>query len=177
MKALTPRAGLLILVYAGIMAVLGGYSFFYKYGFAELRRVSAEIGGVSALLAGSEGVLAQEQAVDLEYARVQEKLRSGKSGENVTTEILQDIKSKAQEAGLNVINIKPFGLKHDAGSMYGTFDFKLETEGNLTNLGSFLYRLDDSPYLFGVKHSQINSHVQDGLLKFQLLLSALVTQE
>ena len=95
--------------------------------------------------------------------------------QTVSTDILQDIKVKASGAGLNVINLKPLAVKQVG--LHGEFDFKLETEGHLKNFGKFLYDLDDSPYIFGIKHTQINAQARGAPLKLQLLLSAALAKK
>ena len=87
-----------------------------------------------------------------------------------TTEVLQDIKTRAANVGLNLVNVKPIGFVQDGQRQ--EFEFKIETEGELKNLGNFLYHLDDSPYLISINNTQINAQSQGRLLKIQLLLKA-----
>ena len=74
-----------------------------------------------------------------------------------------------------MISLKPLSVKQEG--LYGEFDFKLETEGHLKNLGKFLYDLDDSAYIFGIKHTQINAQERGASLKLRLLLSAALAKK
>ena len=151
------------------------YFAFFRFSYPRYASVNKQIKAKQAILGSLTQILNGQSAIDDEYDAFVEKFK-GNLNDPAATEILKDIKTKAGSAGLNVINIKPFPLKDDKGT-YKEFDFKLETEGQLKNLGRFLYTLDKSPYMFSIKNTQINAQSESEPLKVQLLLSALISKE
>ncbi len=162
-------------LYLGIVIVSSIYFFLFKFIYPQYKIVNGQILTTEKGLSKIEAILGNQERIEKEYRLFEQKLSSKEIKQTVSTEILQDIKSKASTAGLNVINIKPFSLK--AENLYAEFDFKLDTEGQLKNLGSFLYNLDDSPYIFTIKYIQANAQTQEAPLRVQLLLSAFLAKE
>ncbi|MCP4649845.1 MAG: type 4a pilus biogenesis protein PilO [PVC group bacterium] len=172
---LTRREILLSFIYLIVVIGIALYFFFYKFLFIRHNKVNTQITSVENALTKMNSIMASKSIVEKEYSVFEKKLSSEKVKQTASTEILQDIKTKAAQAGLNVINIKPFLLKKEG--LYGAFDFKLETEGTLKNIGQFLYNLDDSPYLFTIKYLQMNARTQGEHLQVQLMLSAILAKE
>ena len=172
---LNRRESILLAVYLMIIAVVFVSQFLSRFGFKQHREVSEKIAALEQGLMRVEAILESKPVVEREYNLLQRKFTLPEGKEIVSTEILQDIKKKAGDAGLNVINIKPFPLKTEG--LYKKFDFKIETEGELQNLGEFLYKLDESPYLFNIKYSQVNAQARGEPLKMQLMLSAALAKE
>ncbi|MFH2139029.1 MAG: type 4a pilus biogenesis protein PilO [Candidatus Omnitrophota bacterium] len=172
--SLTRRELFLTVFYLIIIGCVAIYFFFYKYLFTQYNSINEEIFSVEQALSKINSIMDSKDIVEKEYSEFEQKLSSGKIEKAASTEILQDIKTKAASAGLNVINIKPFLLKEEG--LYGEFDFKLETEGALKNLGQFLYELDDSLYLFTIKYMQVNAGSQGESLQVQLMLSAMLAK-
>jgi len=168
---LRPREMFLVNVYMVIVVCILLYFFFFQFGYPKHTSINARIGVLENSLEKINGILNSKDMVEKQYAAFEKKLSVKQTPGTADTEILQDIRGKAVRAGLNVINIKPLSLKED-DDLYGAFDFKLETEGELKNLGRFLYDLDNSPYIFSIKFTQINAQTQGEPLKVQLLLSA-----
>ncbi|RKY34464.1 MAG: hypothetical protein DRP78_06510 [Candidatus Omnitrophota bacterium] len=167
--SLTHRELSLAVIYMIIVVCIGVYLLFVNMGYARYKQINSDIIACERALGKINFILARKNVIEKEYNTFREKLASKKIEQTISTEILQEIKGKAAFAGLNVINIKPFYLKDEG--LYGRFDFKIETEGELQNLGRFLYNLDDSPYIFAVKYMQLNAQKQQEFLKMQLLLT------
>ncbi|MBI4845432.1 MAG: hypothetical protein HY810_03030 [Candidatus Omnitrophica bacterium] len=173
---LSRRESLLLNTYFFI--VVGGvvYFFFFSFALPRYREVNEKIISIENALVKVNDILQAKNILEKKYSYFDSKFSSNKEiKQTVSTEVLQDIKAKVGNAGLSLINIKPLALKEE--SLYGEFDFKLETEGDLKNCGLFLYNLDDSPYLFTVKFIQISAQSQGEPLKVQLLLSAALAKE
>ncbi len=167
---LNRREIFLMTSYLGIIFVIGVYFFFFQIVAPKHKILNSKIASTENALIKVNRILSTRDIVEREFDVFQEKFSPKEIKQTVSTEILQDIKVKASEAGLNVINLKPLAVKQEG--LYGEFDFKLETEGHLKNFGKFLYDLDDSAYIFGIKYTQINAQERGAPLKLQLLLSA-----
>ncbi|MCK4995163.1 MAG: hypothetical protein KAS13_09005 [Candidatus Omnitrophica bacterium] len=163
--------GFYVLMIVGI----GVYFFFFQIVSPAHSMLTNKISSTEEALLRVTKILSTSDIVEKEFDSFQGKFSPQAIKETVSTDILQDIKVKASEAGLNVINLKPLTVKQDG--LQGEFDFKLETEGHLKNFGKFLYDLDDSPYIFGIKHTQINAQERGAPLKLQLLLSAVLAKK
>jgi Tfp pilus assembly protein PilO len=160
-------AGIFAVTLVGIFAML----FFLKTGYPRYALLATHIRGVEESLRQAETILAGKERVEKEFAAFEKNFSLRVPGKFMgATDILQEIKRKAGDAGLNVINIKPLVQKEEALS--DVFDVKLETEGSILNFGKFLYDLDNSPYLFTLKYTQLNAQAQEEVLKIQLLVSA-----
>ncbi|MFH1093165.1 MAG: type 4a pilus biogenesis protein PilO [Candidatus Omnitrophota bacterium] len=156
--------------YLVMIVALGVYFFFFQIVAPRHNMLKSKIVYTEEALLRVNKILSTSAIVEKEFNSFQEKFSRKEVKETVSTDILQDIKVKASEAGLNVINLKPLSVKQEG--LYGEFDFKLETEGHLKNFGKFLYDLDDSAYIFGIKYTQINAQEKGAPLKVQLMLSA-----
>jgi len=156
--------------YLALLAGIGVYLFFFRFTYPRFKAVIEKISTAEDALLRINKVLNSKKLVEKKFNAFEQKFNTKASDQNSTTLILQDIKGKASDAGLNVINIKP--LSRTGEGLYAEFDFKLETEGYLQNLGKFLYDLDNSPYIFNIKYTQINAQAFEEPLKVQLLLSA-----
>ncbi|MBU1043694.1 MAG: type II secretion system protein M [Candidatus Omnitrophica bacterium] len=161
-------------VYLCLILGIGVYFFFFQFAYPRYVIINSQIESAETALSQISQILNGKTVIEKEYNDFVQKFEAN-SAKPAVTDILQDVKSKAGTAGLNVINVKPFPLKDDG--MYNEFDFKLETEGELKNLGRFFYALDKSPYMFSIKHTQINAQAKDEPLKVQLLLSAILAKE
>ena len=173
--SLTRRERFLAASYCLVILFIGVYAFFYKFIFMQYKQVDTQVVLIKKALSEIELVIATKDIVNQRYQMFEKKFKAGVVKQTGSTEILQDMKTKASTAGLNVINIKPFTLKDKDG--YGEFDFKLETEGTLKNVGRFLYDLDNSLYLFTVKYVQINARSKAENLQIQFMLSAVLAKE
>ncbi len=167
---LSRRELFLVYFYFIIIAIIAVYFVFLKISYPRYTEVNQKIKGLENMLMKINAVMNSRNLVDKEYDVLRKKFASAGNEKAASTDILQDIKSKAGDSGLNVINIKPLSLKDD--ELYNEFDFKLETEGELSNFGNFLYNLDNSPYIFKIKYTQINAQGIGEPLKIQLLLGA-----
>ncbi|MCG2712958.1 MAG: type 4a pilus biogenesis protein PilO [Candidatus Omnitrophica bacterium] len=156
--------------YLVMIVGIGTYFFFFQVVAPRHNILKGKIVSTEEALLRVSNILSTRDIVENEYNSFQEKFSRKEVKQTVSTEILQDIKDKAFQAGLNVINLKPLSVNREG--LYGEFDFKLETEGHLKNFGKFLYDLDDSAYIFGIKYTQINAQEKGAPLKLQLLLSA-----
>ncbi len=172
---LNRREIILVIVYLVIISVAFVSQFLSRFGIKQHQQVSEQIDSLEQALVRVEAILESKPVVGREYDMLQKKFSMPGNQDIDSTQILQDIKKKANDAGLNVINIKPFPLKTEG--LYKRFDFQLETEGELQNLGEFLYKLDDSPYLFDIKYTQVNAQSRGQPLKMQLMLSAALARE
>ncbi len=170
---LSRRENLLLSVSMGIIIIGFIYSGAIHSGAARLSSLDQRIRQAESELARVNGILARQDAVEQAYKSLERKLVERGVSETVSTEILQDVKARAAESGLNVLNIKPFRSREEGG--YEEFDFKLEMEGELSELGSFLYDLNASAYIFQIKNMLITAQLENENLKIQLLLSALTT--
>ena len=170
------RREIFLMVFYLVMVVgIGVYFFFFQVVTPRHNMLKSEIAATEEALNRVNKILGTGDTIEKEFKSFQEKFSQQGIKETVSTEILQDIKVKASEAGLNVINLKPLAVKQEG--MQGEFDFKLETEGHLKNLGKFLYNLDDSAYIFAIKYTQINAQEKGAPLKLQLLLSAALAKK
>ena len=151
------------------------YYFFFQQGYPHFKKTNDKIADIERALFKINKILESRPVVEKEYDVIEQKFSNQQITKNVSTNILQNIKSNAAEAGLNVVNIKPMAAKEEG--LYSEFDFKLETEGELKNFGRFLYNLVDSTYIYKVKYNQISAHSTTGSLKIQLLLSAALAKE
>jgi len=151
------------------------YFFFFRFAHAQFKTVNSSINEGEKALSHIQMVLANRDEIEQQYRDFEQKLSSSALTQNISTEILQDIKSKATATGLNVINVKPFSLRDEPS--HAEFDFKLETEAEIKDFGHFLYNLDASPYIFTIKHAQISAQTRGEPLKIQILLSAVLTKE
>ena len=172
---LNRREILLMCFYVLLILGAGIYFFFFQIIAPRYNRLNSKIESTEAALLRVSNILIRSDIIEREYRAFQDKFNAGEIKQTASTDILQDVKVKASEAGLNVINLKPLTVKQDG--MMGDFDFKLETEGHLKNFGKFLYDLDDSPYIFGIKYTQINAQEKGAPLKLQLLLSAALAKK
>lgn len=164
----------LAVFYVFLLVFIAVYIFFFRFSYPRYIMLNNQIQSNEEALVRINKILNSKDYVEKKYNAFEEKFKVKATEQNSSTQILQDIKVKASDAGLNVINIKPLAIKQE--ELYGEFDFKLETEGYLANLGQFLYDLDDSPYIFIIKYAQINAQAAEQPLKVQLLLSAALTQ-
>ena len=174
MLRLTKRELFLLVSYVAIVFAIGLYFSLFKLFYVKNQEIKSQTVAVAEALAKIDSILKDKQAVEEEYRVFEQKLVNKELQETITTEILQDIKSKAAQAGLNVVNIKPFALKEEGG--YAEFPIKLETEGDLENLGKFLYNLDETAYIFAIKNLQMNAQTQSAPIKIQLLLTAILAK-
>ncbi|MFH1459225.1 MAG: type 4a pilus biogenesis protein PilO [Candidatus Omnitrophota bacterium] len=172
MISLTVRERYLFLVYLGIILIIGLYFGLFRFAVPAHFNINEKIVQNENILIKIYAILNKKEIVEKQYHAFLNKFKQIDKGKIGSTEILQDIKGQAQEAGLNVINVKPLLEKDE--DLYRRFNFKLETEGELKNFGKFLYKLDDSSYLFTIKYAQINAQEQDQPLKFQFLLSVAI---
>ncbi len=172
---LNRRETFLMGFYLVMIVAIGVYFFFFQIVAPRYNMLKSRIVSTEEALLKVRKILSTKDIVEREFNTFQEKFSPKEIKQTVSTQILQDIKEKASEAGLNVINLKPLSVKQEG--LYGEFDFKLETEGHLKNLGKFLYDLDDSAYIFGIKHTQINAQERGAPLKLQLLLSAALAKK
>lgn len=161
--------------YLVMIVGVGVYFFFFRIVAPRHNMLKSKIASTEEALFRVNKILSSSDTIEKEFKSFQEKFSGQEIKETVSTEILQDIKVKASEAGLNVINLKPLTVKQEG--MQGEFDFKLETEGHLKNFGKFLYELDDSAYIFAIKYTQINAQERGAPLKLQLLLSAALAKK
>jgi len=172
---LNRREILLMGFYLVMIVAIGVYFFFFQVVAPRYKMLNSKIVTTEEALLRVSRILSTRDIVEREFNTFQEKFSPKEIKQTASTQILQDIKVKASEAGLNVINLKPLSVKQEG--LYGEFDFKLETEGYLKNFGKFLYDLDDSAYIFGIKYTQINAQERGAPLKLQLLLSAAVAKK
>ena len=172
---LNRREFVLVVVYLIIICGAGGYYFFFQFGYPRYKEVNSKIKDMETALIKINTILESKELVEKEYNVFEKKFSVKENRETRSTDILQAIKAKVGDAGLNVINIKPLAVKKEG--LYDEFEVKVETEGELKNFGKFLYALDDSPYVFAVKYTQIAAQAQGEPLKIQLLLSAATAKE
>ena len=165
----------LLSLYLFMVMAIGIYFFFGQIISPRYKLLDEQISSKEESLLKVSKILNSKAIVDREYNAFQQKFSPKEIKQTVSTEILQDIEGKASDAGLYVINLKPLTVKQEG--LYGEFDFKLETEGDLKKLGKFLYDLDDSEYIFGIKYTQINAQNRGGPLKVQLFLSAAIAKK
>ncbi|MDD5746753.1 MAG: hypothetical protein PHO30_05755 [Candidatus Omnitrophica bacterium] len=159
-------AGGYVLLGVAAAAILG----FSRYVYPLYAQVRERVRSQEEALWKIQTILGRKETVEKEFSLLQKKfLADAQNVSEISTNILQEIKSKAGTAGLNVINIKPLSGPDESDT--GAFDVKLETEGDLRGFGRFLYDLDNSPYLFSLKYTQINAQAQNEPLKVQMLLS------
>jgi General secretion pathway protein M. len=157
-------AGGYVLLGVAAAAILG----FSRYVYPLYAQVRERVRSQEEALWKIQTIWA-ERTVKGIFAAAEKFLADAQNVSEISTNILQEIKSKAGTAGLNVINIKPLSGPDESDT--GAFDVKLETEGDLRGFGRFLYDLDNSPYLFSLKYTQINAQAQNEPLKVQMLLS------
>jgi Tfp pilus assembly protein PilO len=171
---LVRRELFLLCLYLCLILGIGVYFFFFQFAYPRYAIINTQIQSAETALTQISQILNGKAMIEKEYADFVQRFQSNLD-KPAATDILQDIKSKAGIAGLNVTNVKPFPMREDSG--YNQFDFKLETEGELKNLGRFFYALDKSPYMFSIKNTQINAQSENEPLKVQLLLSAILAKD
>ena len=164
----------LMTVYLCLILGIGGYVFFFQFAYPRYFVINSQILSAETALAQIKQILKGKTLIEKEYNYFVLRYQSSKV-KPAATDILQDVKSKAGIAGLKVVNVKPFPKKDDGA--YDEFVFKLETEGELKNMGRFLYGLNKSPYMFSIKNTQINAQSKGDPLKVQLILSAIISKE
>ncbi len=164
----------LMTVYLCLVLGIGGYVFLFQFAYPRYTVINSQILSAETALGQISQILNGKTLIEKEYNNFVLRFQSS-DAKPVATDILQDVKSKAGTAGLNVTNVKPFPKK-DNGT-YDEFDFRLETEGELKNLGRFFYGLDKSPYMFSIKNTQINAQSAGEPLKVQLFLSAILAKD
>lgn len=172
--SLMRRELFLMTVYLCMVLGIGGYVFFFQFAYPRNTIINSQIKAAETVLDQINQILNGKTLIEKEYNDFVLRFKSNTAKPDAT-DILQDVKSKAGIAGLNVTNVKPFPWKADEA--YDEFDFKLETEGELKNLGRFFYGLDKSPYMFSIKNTQINAQAEGEPLKVQLLLSAVLAKD
>ncbi|MFH1062441.1 MAG: type 4a pilus biogenesis protein PilO [Candidatus Omnitrophota bacterium] len=172
--SLVRRELFLLSFYLCLILGIGVYFFFFQFAYPRYVIINTQIQSAETALSQINQILNGKSIIEKEYDDFVQKFKSNLD-KPAATDILQDVKSKAGIAGLNVTNVKPFPLKEDG--VYAEFDFKLETEGELKNLGRFFYTLDKSPYMFSIKNTQINAQAEGEPLKVQLLLSAILAKD
>ena len=164
----------LMTAYLCLVLGIGVYVLFFQFAYPHYKAINSQIITAETSLGQISQILKGKTLIEKEYNDFILRFQSGMI-KPAATDILQDVKSKAGLAGLNVTNMKPFSKKDDGD--YDEFDFKLETEGELKNLGRFFYGLDKSPYMFSIKNTQINAQSNGEPLKVQLLLSAILAKD
>ncbi len=172
---LNRREIFLMCFYLVLVLGVGAYFFFFQIVAPRYNMLKSKIALTEDALLRVNKIVTRSDVIAKAFKVFQDKFSPGEIKQTVSTDILQDIKVKASQAGLNVINLKPLNVKQDG--LQGEFDFKLEIEGHLKNFGKFLYDLDNSPYIFGIKHTQINAQERGSPLKLQLLLSAALAKK
>lgn len=160
--------------YLCLILGMGIYFLFFQFAYPRYAIINTQIQSAETALSQIGQILNGKVMIEKEHDDFVQKFKSN-LGEPAATDILQDVKSKAGIAGLNVTNVKPFPIKDDG--VYAEFDFQLETEGELKNLGRFFHTLDKSPYMFSIKNTQINAQAEGEPLKVQLLLSAILAKD
>lgn len=175
MKKLSAREMTLLGSYALMLALIAIYFGLFRGVYPQVKTLNAEILAAEQSLEKIQGIVASKEHVETEFGNYRERFFSKRDAESGETAILQDIKSKAVNAGLSVNNVKPIGVRESGG--YNSYVFRLETEGELVNLGKFLYELDTAAYIFAITLTQINAQSAGEPLSMQFLISTILASQ
>ncbi|MCM8779342.1 MAG: type 4a pilus biogenesis protein PilO [Candidatus Omnitrophica bacterium] len=149
------RERILFFITVGVIVSAGVINFIVAPVRKRWRRLNSQIVNLKAKLNHYIKILGLEQEIEKRYNTYADYLKTKGSHEEALASVLQEIEKLARTCGILLTNIVPSGLEEK--DFYQKFEVRMETEGDISSLGRFLYELQKSKYLFRVVRLNITT--------------------
>jgi len=118
-------------------------------------------------------ILAQKQRIEIQRANYGSYLGMGKTDNEEFTVILKEVETLANKAGINLVDMKPGGVKESGSSK--KYQITLNCEGSMEKIVEFMYEIETAKKLFTVEKYELTPKSKDtALVKCSMTISNLV---
>ena len=118
-------------------------------------------------------ILTQKNRIEVQRANLSSYLGRAQSENEEVTQLLKEIEGFANKAAINLIDMKPAGIKEMEASR--KYLINLNFEGKMEQVVEFMYEVESSRKLLTIEKYQINPKSKDSnLSKCSMVISKLV---
>lgn len=118
-------------------------------------------------------ILAQKQRIEIQRANYGSYLGLGTTDNEEFTLILKEVETLANKAGINLVDMKPGGVKESGSSK--KYQITLNCEGTMEKIAEFMYEVETAKKLFTVEKYEMTPKSKDtALVKCSMTISNLV---
>lgn len=122
-------------------------------------------------------LLLSKSSIERYYDEISSVISQPCSDEERLASFLKEVELAARSAGIYITSMKPVSILQE--ERYKKYLVRIETEGKMEALASFLYHLPDSSQLISLEQLQVNylgaeQGRQDGSLQFKIGLERMV---
>ena len=148
-ERLSKREKIILMAAAAVLSILGAYHLVLRPIFGTFSSLSRQVVDLKTDIKKSVRLLSQKDQIMKEVQEYKDYSLSSKSPEEETVALLKFIEEMANKASINLLYVKPGGIKADeAGKRYFA---TLESEGPMPQLLTFFYDLETSNQLLRVE--------------------------
>jgi Tfp pilus assembly protein PilO len=117
-------------------------------------------------------LLSQKELIETKYAKISSVGRQLNQGEDIFVSALSEIDNLAKDAGISITDIRPQNQK--SAGLYKEALIDLRTEGTMQGHLKFIYRIENSLFLFKIKAFVLNAKSNSQALEGSFSISQLV---
>ncbi len=118
-------------------------------------------------------ILTQKNRINIQRANYVSYLGASVSDNEELTQILKEVELLANKAGIELVDMKPGGVKESASSK--KYQITLNCEGAVEKILEFMYRIETAKKLFTVEKYELTPKSKDtALVKCSMTISNLV---
>jgi Tfp pilus assembly protein PilO len=118
-------------------------------------------------------ILAQKQRIEIQRANYSSYLGAAITDNEEFTIILKEVETLANKSGINLVDMKPGGVKDSSSSK--KYQITLNCEGSMEKIVGFMYEIETAKKLFTVEKYELTPKSKDtALVKCSMTVSSLV---
>jgi hypothetical protein len=164
-----------LLLYAAVIIVS-----LLLFDWLVIRTFSGLIAGLDKQIQDKEAriktdlkILSQKQRIEIQRANYGSYLGLGTTDNEEFTLILKEVETLANKAGINLVDMKPGGVKEFGASK--KYQITLNCEGPMEKIVEFMYEIETAKKLFTVEKYELTPKSKDtALVKCAMTISNLV---
>lgn len=151
------------------------YSFVYKPFITEYRKLDNEIKLNILELKQLQLLITQKEQIQSIYDNYKTKLRPAKSDSEEITNISQEITDIVEGAKLVLLEIKV--LRVENAEYHKKYYIKVQMEGELVPVSSFIYDIQNSPQMLKVESLFLDFQTRNLNFRADMILTHIVSKE
>ncbi len=154
-RILSKREKAIVWVTIGAVVISIAFNFIIEPVLSKNADLNKEIELTRIKLAKYLELLRQKDSIQEKYSKFSETLQRSNAVKNASVNVLAEIENLANEAKIQIIDIRPETAK--AKELYKESLIELRTEGNIESYFQFLFSIENSPLLLTIKNFQLNA--------------------
>ena len=175
-KNMNKRERYIALAAVLVVAVTIIYNFVIDPVAKEWQSFNGEIEAKVSALTRDMSMLAARKTLESNYSAFSKYVRSGKSEEETTAEVLSYLEKLSRDDSCLILNIKPVSTKNLGA--YKELLIDMSSEGSVSQFSKFLYDIENTQnMILKVRHFVLTSKAgQEGVLKGSFLISKIIIE-